>query len=66
MKEISGELRGRKVAVCVECGAIFEKVKHLAQPCAECQADSLYWITPNHSWSVCRKVQSALKGERWA
>ena len=53
MKEISGELADRDVVICIKCGAIFEKADSNKQPCPECAAMGLYWITPVHGWVKC-------------
>ena len=52
LKEISEELCGRKCAVCISCGAIYEDVPGIMMPCPNCneEAEGLYFITLTHAW----------------
>ena len=55
LKEISAELQGRKGAICISCGAIFEGLKSVWTPCPECKAIAPYgtrWITSMNSCKV--------------
>lgn len=52
VKEISEELMKRDVAICQACGAIFENVKNIGEPCPECgQTHVVRWVTSDHSWN---------------